>query len=239
MNEPPTPGVESHEHAAAPGGEAPPPRPGLPWERDDPGRSPAGALDTVRLVLLSPAEAFRQMSRRGALAAPLLFLLVFGTLGSLFGLGWGALLRSLVMVSGAGFPFDPADVARANWIAVVQLLIAPFMVLFSASVAAAICHVMLMLLGGAPRPFDTTYRVVCYGAGAANLCQIAPFCGFFIAPIWGVVVLIIGLSEAQEVPGGRATAAVLVPLLLVCCCCLLFWGLLVGLAVNMPGFAGG
>ena len=171
----------------------------------------------------------------GALGDPILFLLLFGTLGAVFGLLWQTLFRGwMVNVAGSDF----ADLAVANGIGFVTLVMTPLLVLLGAAIGAAIYHVARLLFGGAPRGFDVTLRVVCYTWGSSQLLQILPVCGGVLAMLWSIPVAIIGLREAQEVPGGRAAAAVIVPMLLVFCCCVLVWTLLVGMAVAIPGAIG-
>lgn len=192
------------------------PRPGLPWERDD-GRSLGSALETIRLVLIEPAEGFAMMRRSGSLGPPLLYLVVFGTVGAFFALLWQSTFRSLFgRFADAG---DFAEIAAINSFGVVQLLMAPVFVLLFTALTAIVIHVALMAFGGAPRPLDTTLRTLCYATGSTYLFTIVPFCGNVVSFFWWLVVVSIGIREAQEVPGGRAVGAVLAPIILVCCCC--------------------
>lgn len=191
-------------------------RPGLPWEREVPGYSPAGGFQTLRAILLAPGAAFESMHQTGGLGAPILFLVIFGTLGTFFALLWQSATRTLW---GAGFGGDVSSIVLSNTFSVLMLLLSPLLVLLWSAVMAAIYHLLLLLLGGAPQPFETTYRVVCYATGATYLWLLVPMCGGFVAAIWNLVATIIGLTRAQEVPGGRAAAAVLLPLVLVCFCC--------------------
>lgn len=226
------PGGDPASDVGGPGGPAGPPEPppappamppppanagriGLPWERSD-GRSVGSALETIRLVLLQPGEAFAMMRRDGSLGDPLLFLVVFGTLGAFFGLLWQNTFRT---VFGRLADADLVEVAAINSFGVVSLLMAPIFVLLFTAVTAVLVHLALMVLGGAPHPLDVTLRTVCYASGSTYLFAIVPFCGGIVSFIWWLVALSIGLREAHEVPGGRAVGAVLAPIVLVCCCC--------------------
>jgi hypothetical protein len=84
------------------------------------------------------------------------------------------------------------------------------------------------MLGGAPHPYETTFRVICY-TWSAGIFNLVPVCGVLIAAIWRIVVQIIGIREAQEVPTGRAAAAVLIPIVIACFC--LFAVVLVAIGV--------
>jgi hypothetical protein len=207
-------------------------RPGLPWESPTEGRSPGAGIRTVGLVLFNPSAAFRAMRVDGSLADPLLFVLLFGTVGAVFGMLWQSLMRSwLAQMAGDSF----SEIAFANSFGLISLVMAPLFVLLLVAVSAAIYHLAMLVFGGAPRPFDVTLRVVCYSWGATYLLMLVPLCGGPIATLWAVPTAIIGLREAHEVPLGRAAAAVLVPLLLVFFCCAVVWSLAIGLTMAVAG----
>jgi hypothetical protein len=94
-------------------------------------------------------------------------------------------------------------------------------------IGAAILHLCLMLVGGAKRSFETTFRVVSYAVGSTNpiaiipfcggaVAMIIPFCGGAVAMIWNIVLECIGLAKAHETTSGKAVLAVFLPLI-VCC----------------------
>jgi hypothetical protein len=101
----------------------------------------------------------------------------------------------------------------------VQLVTGPIWIVIGAFVAAGIFHVILMVLGGANRDFEATFRVVAYGH-AINVIALLPFCGSFLSIIWWIVVLVIGLSVVHRISIGQALVAVLLPFFVCCCCCL-------------------
>ena len=61
-----------------------------------------------------------------------------------------------------------------------------------------------MLLKAAPRPFETTFRVVNYGNGALAVLYLVPVVGWIALLPWYFIVMIIGTSKAQEVSTGQA-----------------------------------
>ena len=229
-------GILPPEHDGTTGGPGMPSRPGLPWEADDPGRSATGVLDTVRVVLFSPTEAFQSMRRSGDVGGAIAFLLIVGTFGSFFGLLWQAAARTMVGSFG-GVNFG--EIAVANTIGVIWFIFAPVAVLVFAVVITGIYHLLLLVFGGAPHPPETTLKTVCYAVGANYVWLAMPMCGGIVATLWGIVTSTIGLREAQEVSTGRAAAAVLVPYVLVCCCLLLSF-LVFGAAIGaLVGAVGG
>jgi hypothetical protein len=101
-----------------------------------------------------------------------------------------------------------------------RVIAAPFYGLISVFLTAGIVHLFLLLLRGAPRGFDATLTVVGYASGvqliaAAPLPLIAPLVAF----VWFLVVVVVGLSEAQRCGAGKAAAATLLPGVLGCACC--------------------
>lgn len=206
-----------------------PARPGLPWEAGETARSPAGALATISKVLVSPSQAFRDMFRSGGLGDPLLYLVLLGTVGVAAGLLWQMVVSG--WFAGLGLPAEFNSMATTEAAAGMMVLLSPLIVVLTAAIGAAVYHLMLLLFGGAPQPFETTLRVVCYASGSAYVLQVLPVCGGIVAALWTVVITIVGLREAHGVSTGRAAAAVLVPVALVCLCCALFWSTLLGMAM--------
>ncbi|MFQ5744103.1 MAG: YIP1 family protein [Acidobacteriota bacterium] len=207
-------------------------RPGLPWERRDDLGLAVGLTRTVVQVLFSPVMAFRSMRQSGGWADPMIFALVVGTVSIWIGQFWGMLVRSLLA---AGTGLGTAEAAARNAVEVWFALVAPLIVVVTIALGAGVAHLLLMLFGGAPRQFETTVRVFSY-SWAVNLFNVLPICGAFIAVFWGLVVQIIGLHHAQEVPMGRAAAAVLIPVLLSCFCFFLLL-VLVGISSILLGGA--
>src|ERR1041384_8348277 len=97
-----------------------------------------------------------------------------------------------------------------------MIIFAPVIVAICVFIASGIIHLCLMLVGGAKKPFETTFRVMCFAQGSTQLLLIVPICGGLIAGVWALVVEIIGLAKAHETDIGRAALAILIPVI-VCC----------------------
>jgi len=225
-----------------PGGRFPPPLPpsggggggegGCPWE--DRGRlGLLGALvETTKRVLSDPVRFFRTMPTQGGIGAPLLYGVLIGWIGVVAAGFYSALFQSIVGTSMAPFARN-AELAEVlgfaqSWVGfVVQSIFAPVGITIGVFVAAGVFHLMLLLLGGAQRDFEATFRAVSY-AQAPAILLVVPFCGGVVAWIWSVVLYVIGLAEAQQISRGKAAAAVLVPFVLLCCCCGLMLGVFAG-----------
>jgi hypothetical protein len=188
-------------------------------------------LETVRGVLLDTVVFFRTMRRRGGLASPL----TFGVAGTLLGALIGALYQFMFASMSGGL----GDVGSARDAAIVGLLSSGCIVVFlpliavvAMFVSAAIYHVMLLLLGAARQPFETTMRVVAYSMGSTSVLQIVPVCGGVFAAVWAIVANIIGLARTHEISTGKAAAAVLLPVLACCVIIALFYAALIAVLVG-------
>jgi hypothetical protein len=191
--------------APAPGAEA-----GLPWEhRQELGFFKA-FVDTVSLLITKPTEAFAMMKREGGLADPLLFGLIGGTAGTIASILFQVGLQALI---GGRNPIIDAFGVGAI---VAFLVLSPVLVAIGLFIASGLLHVCLMMLGGANRSFETTFRVVGFSSGATQLFSIIPFCGGYVAAIYNIVLECIGLREAHQTTTGKALLAIFLPMI-VCC----------------------
>ena len=68
------------------------------------------------------------------------------------------------------------------------IIFCPILIALSVFIGAGIIHLCLMLVGGAKKSYETTLRVVCFATGSTQPLLIVPFCGGFIAGIWGLIV---------------------------------------------------
>jgi hypothetical protein len=209
---------------------APPPLPpataaegdGIPWEPRRLGLLDA-FFETTRMVLGRPTAFFRAMPKRGGLGAPLGYAVLVGWLGLVVSAVYQAILHS-VLGSGLGGLAERPEWTRVaafveGWAAlVVQAVFGPIFVAIGLLIGAGVCHVMLLLLGGARRDFEATFRVMSY-AQAASVLLLVPFCGQLVFAVWALVLYVIGLAEAHGIGHGRAAAAVLLPVMILCCCC--------------------
>jgi hypothetical protein len=194
------------------------------------------------MILGRPTEFYRAMPMTGGIGAPLLYAVIIGWIGIAAAGFYSALFNTIVGSSMAAFG-ESQEVAEVvgfvqSWGGFLfQLVFGGVMVAIGAFIASGIYHLMLLILGGARRDFEATFRVVCF-AEAPYIFMLVPFCGNVVAGIWAIVLAIIGLSQAHQIGGGKAAAAVLLPIVIFCCCCAgmagLFAGLIGAAASQMP-----
>ncbi|MFY3745671.1 YIP1 family protein [Anaeromyxobacter sp. Red801] len=239
---PPSPG--------APGGLGPPPPPpptpsGPELAAPFAERAQRGVLsayfETWKLAAIEPARFFRQV-RVDQPGSAVLFAVISYAFGvavqSLFNWLSGQQMVAMMEQLAGRMPPGQAEIIRnfvqrgTGAIVLGEVLLAPLLALVALYVAAGAIHLLLVLFGGARRGFPATLTTVGYTFGVFALLAV-PGCGGLVAPIWWLVAVVIGLSEAQRCGTGRAAAAVLTPAVLLCvCCCLGPLGMLLGGALG-------
>jgi len=238
------------------GGFVHPPPPPNAYPPDPPKASPnawenrnrigfaAAFVETTREVLLRPQAFFRTMPTSGGLGSPLLYAVVAGWIGLAAAAFYQAIWVSILGPSTLPFGLDRRELAYLfDWLEswtglLTQAVFGGLSVAISVFVAAAILHVVLLVLGGARRGFEATFRVVCFSQATTLLLLIPlfliPFCGLLVF-VWCLALYVIGLAEAHQAGYGQAIAAVLLPLVAVCCCCAGSIALFAGAIASVAG----
>lgn len=200
------------------------PEAGLPWEHRRQLGFFKAYFETVSVLLMKPSEAFTLMKREGGLTDPLLFALIGGSVGTLASMLFQIGLQSLLGLGGSNNVLNVFGTGAV----ITFLVLSPLFMALGMFVGSGILHLFLMILGGANRPFETTFRVFCFSSGAAYLFSIIPFCGGYVTPIYDIVLQCIGLSRAHETTTGKAVLAVLLPWVICCGVCVLIFALIIG-----------
>jgi hypothetical protein len=231
---PPPPAADDAPPVAAPGPAETPPA-GVPW--DDRARLgfATALVDTTLQVLRAPTGFYRRMRPTGGVGGALAYAVIVAYLGFVATLLYDWIFQAVMgaqppVLAGMGPEFERAfALMQGGGGRLLQLLLAPFGLAAGVLIGAGLNHLALMLLSGAHRPFEATFRV-CAFANAVNVVSLFPMCGQLVAAVWLVVVTIIGLSVVHGISWQKATAAVVLPFVLFCCCCAGGIGLLAALA---------
>jgi hypothetical protein len=202
------------------------PASGLPWENRQQLGLVKAWLDTVGLLIGKPGEAFAMMRPEGGLVDPLLFGLIGGCAGSFVSILFQGLMQSIPGFGSSHDVFSLFGLSRGAFI-IIYAVLSPLLVLLGLFIGSAILHLCLMLVGGANRSFETTFRVVCFSSGAANLFSMIPMCGGLITAVYQVVLDCIGLTRAHQTTTGKALMAIFLPLI-VCCGVFILFGVILG-----------
>jgi hypothetical protein len=200
---------------------------GLPWEHRDQLGFVRAFFDTVSLLVTKPGEAFAIMRPEGGLGDPLLFALIGGCAASIVSLALQVALQSVPGLGSNRQLFEAFGIAP--WLFfIVGAVVTPIFIALGLFIGSGVLHLCLMLVGGANRSFETTFRVVCFSSGTANLFSMVPVCGGLIALGFNIALECIGLSRAHQTTTGKALIAIFLPLL-VCC------GLFIVLIIVLSG----
>lgn len=197
-------------------------RSGPPWERD--GASLKSFIETAKLGLAF--NLFPDMRREGGLGGPIGFVVAGGMIGFAAAMVFQISVLAIIAAIGQGGGDAAGFVGFMALGMFCGLALIPVFMIIATFINAGITHLMLILLKGNHFPFETTFRVVAYSIGLSSLLLLIPMCGQYISGIVQIVLIILGLISAQEISGGKATAAVLLPIVVM-----------VGLVVAVVGFA--
>ncbi len=193
----------------------------FPWEKREQMGFFNALFETIRMVLLDPSKSFRAMPLTGGFGAPLFFFVLCSMIGVIVAGGYQVAFSALPSASAmsqadrmlAGALSSPAFIG-------VMLIVMMILFVVGAFISAGISHLALMLVGGAKKPYEATFRVLSYAGGACAILQFVPVCGGLLMWIWSIVVMVIGFSEVHGIGKGHALLAVLLPVIL--CCGLIF-----------------
>ena len=202
------------------------------WERRPTEKLFPAFFKTIRDVLFEPHLTFPRMPVDGKLISPTTFVLLLQFTVGLVSYAIGIALE-LVQLPYYEQAFSRSEEFRnlnlPVWL--FFILIPGLFILWVAILLgfnfliAGVHHLVLMLLGGAKKGYDATYKVVCYSY-SAHVFNLIPICGGFAVIPFFFISSIIGLSKVHGIEGWKASVAMLAPYVL---CCLMFAGLYIGI----------
>ena len=177
---------------------------------------------TVQQVFSHPTATFQTMKQQGGFGTPLGLYVLLLTLTT-----WISTLYQIVayrinpdeMLGALSTQVTPEMMVASL---VITMVVAPFFIAAGAFVSAGIFHLAFMALTPAKKPYEATFRAVCYAMAPASLFQLMPLCGGILYILSGLMLLIIALREVHQTNTARATAGVILPFVF---CCGLFIGL--------------
>jgi hypothetical protein len=210
---------------------------GPAWERRSELGIAKALFTTWKEVLLTPGPTFSRMKSTGGYGSPLLFHLLMTVISILFvviyQLGQMMLIGSFASTSASAHEYDGMGVLMAGggiMFVVWFLLAIPLVVGFN-FVAAAILHLCLSLFKGTSKPYEATYRVLCY-ASSALILSVVPCVGSMAASIWALIAEIIGLARVHKTEGWRAACAIFLPLVVCIGVVLVIYGVIIAMVLG-------
>ncbi len=211
----------------------PPPPPGgaggsggprLPWEERERHGFLNALIETVKLIVTAPKDAFSRLRPDGDYIWPLIFGLIFSWLGRFFTQIWGLIFGEAIRSMIAGMPefSDMAIYWSTSFIQVVGwLVIWPLVYVVAMFLFAGLMHLALMVVSGlddSPLGFEGTFKVVAYSS-VLDLLNVIPFIGPLLAFVGKVILYVFGFSMVHRTSEGKALGAVAI-VIVTCCCCL-------------------
>ena len=207
--------------ALPPSPAAPAGAPRLPWEERRRLGFVEALVQTFRLLVLEPGEAFSRLRQDGDVASPVLFGIIVSWICWALSQMWSFFLAGTMRGLVEGIDgLEPLLATPSLAVLVVQTLLWPVYFLVIAFIGTAVLHVSMMIVGGTAESdtgFEGTLKVYTY-AWVSWIAVLIPFAGAIVAMLWNLVLLVIGLASVHRASEGRAVAAVLIPGLLCCVC---------------------
>ena len=215
---PPPPGGSFAPGEPPPGPTAPP----LPWEDRQRLGFVNALVETIKLLVTAPGEAYRRAREKGDFLSPLLFAVVVGWVMAIVGQLWSLAFQSTwISLLPAELRDQIGPMLATSVIGfVATVILAPILVIVVLFIWSGIVHLCLMLVGGTGNStsgFEGTFRAISY-AQVASLAQVVPLVGGLIGFVWGIVLQVVGLATLHKTSQGKAAAAVLIPIGLCCVC---------------------
>lgn len=188
----------------------------LVWESTEPKPLLAAVVETIRQIFTNPAAAFQSMPVEGGLGKPLRFYILVGWASSAAAIFYQAVASEINPALFATEEFKNLPPHALLYVFAAVILFMPLLLLLGSFVSSGILHMALVLVGGARKPFETTFRVFCYASGATSALQLVPLCGGWFYSIASLIYCVIGLKEAHRTELWRPILAVFL-VFLVCC----------------------
>ncbi len=205
-----------------------PERDGPDWEHREQLSLVPAIVGTVKAFLLNPAEAFANMRTMGGLGQPLFYYFLLSYVGMLIAIGMNMLLQ----MAGAGIAGNRTGMITSMTELAAYVFLMPIVLVVSLYLYAAILQFSLWVTGAGGIPYETIFRVAAYATGSTAVFSVVPICGGFIGSIWGLILVIIGLTKVSNITMGKAVVVVLLPVIVFCA----IGSLAAGLAISLFGF---
>ncbi len=168
-----------------------------PVEWENPERPSLSALlATLRRVLLQPKSFFTNLPLTGGLGEPLGFALLVGTTGVLSSFLWQLVLDGDFSET---MPAVALSKQMGNYlhdpkVIVGIFMLTPFIVILGQFFLSVCLFWAARLTGPEDTTFEGVFRLAAYAQAPAVICMI-PWGGAFIAGVWNLILLVIGLSK--------------------------------------------
>lgn len=215
-------------------GGAPPPTMGgsgavFPWED----RARLGfvnaLIESVKILVSDPAEAFSRLQPNGDLTSPIIFGLLLNWPGFAAAMAWQLIFGGLAGGSEALNAFGILPI-------LVVIVCYPIIYAIGLFFGAGVFHLCLMVVKGLENSsfgFEGTLKVLCYGS-IGSIAQVVPFLGGLVGGLFNLYLSVVGIRTVHRTTTGIAIAAVLLPIA-ICCVCIFLLVFVGGFGAAMMG----
>ena len=204
----------------------------VPWE-DKKTLGFLGALfETWKESCFNPGKFFEKMPVKGGIGNPLIYALIMGFIGMIFQVTYSQMFSQFFDITkwmpsmSRSFDYDFVELNRKiqSYSNVFSLFIFPFVATAGFFIWSGIIHLLMTMFGWKKHDYESSFRIVAYSEGPAFF-RVIPLFGDIVAPIWQIVLTVIGISKVHKVSVGKAILVVILPAFLFCACCcgLIFW----------------
>jgi hypothetical protein len=184
------------------------------WERGEGGIGTAYA--SVKEILSRPVQVFRAMPTEGGFGRPLKFYVLVGWITGAVAIVYQACASAINPEMFLGPEAKNVPMPALVGIFVGFAIILPVFLIIGSFVSSGVMHLALMVVGGAKKPYEATYRALAYASGAASVAQLLPICGSYLYTLVSLVYSVIALKEAHRTEVWRPIVAII--LVIVFCC---------------------
>ncbi|KAA3619577.1 MAG: hypothetical protein DWQ05_02310 [Calditrichaeota bacterium] len=194
---------------------------GIPWEDGENQSIIERLTHTWSESIFRPTDFFQRMKIVSKLGPALLYGFIFKFFGQVLGNYWAQKQINSMSEQMEQMPaflqmfYERYMESVSQMGATEQLLLTPFMVIFSLLIVPVIFHASLSLFGVAKNGFATTFRVNAYAEGAA-IFQAIPFIGGLVYFVVWLIVVIIGWRECHNTTTNRVVLGLVIPFLACC-----------------------
>jgi hypothetical protein len=178
-------------------------------------------VETVKLLVTRPNEAFERAREKGDYVSPLAYALICGFVAAVAGALWNVLFNQAMLATLPPEMKESMGKFYSFGMLPVVVIITLAAMVIGIFIWAGLVHLSLSIVGGLANStagFEGTFRACCYGY-TAQLANVVPMVGGLVAVVWWYVLCAIGLIKLHKASTGQAVAAVLIPLA-VCCVCI-------------------
>jgi Mor family transcriptional regulator len=170
-----------------------------PWEESENYGVARAFFLTAKKILVTPSHFFSDLPLEGGFIKPI----TFGIVSAVVGVAITMLAVSLFK-SGSGFGLFGIVCGMVGALAGASIAVPIVLLVWS-----LLAHGALVVLQGADKGFEATFRVVAYSS-VTQVFNVIPFVGALASLVYGLVLMVIGFKETHDASTGKAVVAALI-----------------------------